>query len=135
MGAGYHGNFGQTSGTQYRIGVPVQITEKTYEMALNYNLYIKKIIKKYNIHLKGSGKHIEIIYNPNMKIGIAGKVSISNPLIIELGPSALVSEYELANTIAHELNHSRSYLKHGYAREKPAYASGNKLEKYMRGKC
>lgn len=37
-------------------------------------------------------------------------------------------------TIAHELNHSRSYLKGGHAPETTAYASGNALEKYIKGK-
>lgn len=35
--------------------------------------------------------------------------------MIELGPSAFVSNEELANTIAHELNHARGFLKGGDA--------------------
>ena len=58
----------------------------------------------------------------------------SRPNIIELGSKAFVSETELANTIAHELNHARSHLKGGKAPEKTAYLSGNTLEKYIRGK-
>ena len=58
----------------------------------------------------------------------------SRPDIIELGPKAFVNESELANTIAHELNHARSYLKGGKAPEKAAYASGDSLEDYIRGK-
>jgi hypothetical protein len=58
----------------------------------------------------------------------------NKPNIIELGPKAFFSEAELANTIAHELNHARSYLKGGSAPEETAYASGNTLEDYIRGK-
>lgn len=56
------------------------------------------------------------------------------PDIIELGPKVFASEKELANTIAHELNHARSFLKGGNASEKTAYASGDALEEYIRGK-
>lgn len=51
----------------------------------------------------------------------------------EIGPSALRSEIELVNTIAHELNHARSFIKGGNAPERKAYKAGNSLEKYMKG--
>lgn len=44
-----------------------------------------------------------------------------NPNVIELGANAFVSEEELANTIAHELNHVRSFLKGG---DTPAWGKG-----------
>ena len=44
------------------------------------------------------------------------------------------TDQTIKNTIAHELNHARSYLKGGTAPERTAYASGNKLEEYMKGK-
>ena len=50
--------------------------------------------------------------------------------------SAFVSEEELANTIAHELNHARSFIKGGYASEKGIYGgyhAGDTLAKYIRG--
>lgn len=56
--------------------------------------------------------------------------------MIELGPSAFVSEEELANTIAHELNHARSFLKGGNAPESGitgAYHAGDTLAEYIRG--
>jgi hypothetical protein len=41
-------------------------------------------------------------------------------LIIRLGPSAFSSEGALANTIAHELNHARAFIKGVPAFETPA---------------
>lgn len=134
MGSGYNGSFGNTLGSQVRnrIGKVVPPTEKDYKMALNPEYYSKVISKKFNIHLKGSGKKIEIVVNPNLIT--SGRVVKSRPNVIELGPLAFSSERELANTIAHELNHARSFIKGGNAPEKTAYASGNKLEEYMKGR-
>ena len=140
MGAGYHGGFGKTKGKasheakqeRYRIGYPVSPTKKSLEMALNPSIYVKAICEKYNIHLKSGKTIIKIEINP--MLAPAGRVVKSRPNIIELGSKAFVSETELANTIAHELNHARSYLKGGKAPEKTAYLSGNTLEKYIRGK-
>lgn len=134
MGAGYHGGFGSTYGGQerHRIGHPVPPTPKTLEMALNPGFYVKTICDKYNIHLKSGKIEIKIEFNPNLSP--AGRVVKSRANVIELGPKAFINETELANTIAHELNHARSYLKGGRAPETTAYASGNTLEKYIRGK-
>lgn len=134
MGAGYHGGFGSTYGKQerYRIGRPVLPTPKTLEMALNPYFYVKTISDKYNIHLKSGKTEIKIVFNPSLIP--AGRVVKSRPNVIELGPKAFISETELANTIAHELNHARSYLKGGGAPEETAYTSGNTLEDYIRGK-
>ena len=101
-------------------------------MALNKEYYIEKICKKYNIHLKSGKTEIKIVINPDL--ASAGRVRKNKPDIIELGPKAFINETELANTIAHELNHARSYLKGGKAPEKTAYASGDSLEDYIRGK-
>lgn len=134
MGAGFHGGFGGTRGNQERnrIGRPVPPTEKNLAMALSKDYYVKAICKKYNIHLKGGKNAIEIEINPDLVS--AGRVVKSRPNIIELGPKAFINETELANTIAHELNHARSYLKGGSAPERTAYASGDTLEDYIRGK-
>ena len=43
------------------------------------------------------------------------------------------SEEELANTIAHELNHARDFLRGGEAIEPPAYDAGNALADFIRG--
>ncbi|KHL91527.1 hypothetical protein QW71_34330 [Paenibacillus sp. IHB B 3415] len=94
---------------RYLKGKVVTAMEKTYEMALNPNLYANEIAKKYGINLKGSGKKIEIMFNADLKaLGISRK---ANPNVIEVGPQAFVDEATLANTIAHELNHARSWLK------------------------
>ena len=134
MGAGIHGGFGNTHGSQerYRIGRPVPPTEKTLSMALNKEHYVDTIIKKYNIHLKSGKEIVGIEINPDLEP--SGRVSKSRPNIIELGPKAFVNETELANTIAHELNHARSYLKGGTAPEEKAYPAGDALEDYIRGK-
>lgn len=134
MGAGIHGGFGKTRGSRerFRIGHPVLPIEKTLEMVLNKDFYVKTICKKYNIHLRGGNQTIHIEINPDLVS--AGRVVKDRPNIIELGPKAFISEKELANTIAHELNHARSFLKGGNAPEKTAYASGDTLEDYIRGK-
>ena len=108
--------------------------DKTYEMALNPELYANEVAKKYGINLKGSGQKISILYNP--ELASAGKTRAVKPNVIELGTSAFVSEEELANTIAHELNHARSFLKGGDAPEwgkGGAYPAGNALAEYIRG--
>ena len=99
----------------------------------NYGGY-PQVAKKYGINLKGSGQKISISYNP--ELASAGKTRAVSPNVIELGPSAFVSEEELANTIAHELNHARSFLKGGDAPEwgeGGAYPAGNALAEYIRG--
>jgi hypothetical protein len=136
MGSGYHGGFGDTLGSKERnrIGNPVPPTERNYEMALNPHYYATVIAKKYGINLKGSGRTIQIVFNPKLPPGVAGKTRENNPYRIEVGPSAFYSEIELANTIAHELNHARDYIRGGRAPEDPAYNSGDALEDYIRGR-
>ena len=133
MGAGFHGGFGNTIGAQerYRIGHSVPATEKDLQMALNPIYYSSVISQKYGIHLKGSKQEITIVFNPDLKS--SGRVRKARPNVIELGPLAFSDERELANTIAHELNHARSFLRGGTAPESTAYAAGDMLEEYIRG--
>ena len=135
MGTGYHGGFGHTAGSEERnrIGKPIPPTEINYKMALDPVHHATVITMKYGINLKGSGKKIKIVYNPDLPPGNPGKTRKKNPFVIELGPSAFYSEKELANTIAHELNHARDYIRGGHAPEKKAYVSGDALEDYIRG--
>ena len=108
--------------------------KKSFEMAINPELYANSVAKKYNIHLKGSGQKITIKFND--KLVSAGKTRKINPNVIEIGPSAFINEEELANTIAHELNHARSYIKGGTAPENGiygAYHAGESLAEYIRG--
>ncbi|MBD5461990.1 MAG: hypothetical protein HDR24_02850 [Lachnospiraceae bacterium] len=117
-----------------RIGNLVEPMDKTYEMALNPELYANEVADKYGINLKGSGQKISISYNPSLTS--SGKTVATDPNIIELGSIAFASEEELANTIAHELNHARSFLKGGNAPEwgrGGAYPAGNALAEYIRG--
>lgn len=66
-------------------------------------------------------------------MGVADRTRKNNPYVIEIGPSAMINASELANTIAHELNHVRSYAKGFDALESTAYSSGDNLSKYIRG--
>ena len=122
------------SATRNRIGNPIEPMEKTYEMALNPELQANEVAAKYGINLRGSGQKIKILYNS--KLASAGKTRVVNPTVIEIGPNAFVNEEELANTIAHELNHSRSFLKGGTAPEwgqGGAYPAGDALAAWIRG--
>lgn len=136
MGAGYHGGFGKTKGAEQRnrLGEPVPPTPKTLDMVLNPELHAKMIAEKYGINLRSKGKEVAIKYNKDLRPGVYGITRRSNPYVIEIGPSAFTNETELANTIAHELNHSRSFIKGGTAPEKTAYSAGDKLSKYIGGK-
>lgn len=129
-------NIGGKGGSEIRnrLGQPVVPTEKTLDMALDPETYANAIADKYGINLRGSGQTISISYNA--EIASAGKTYAANPNVIELGQSAFVSEEELANTIAHELNHARSFLKGGSAPEwgkGGAYPAGDALAEYIRG--
>ena len=81
----------------------------------------------------GSGQSITIKYNADLRPGIYGRTTAANPYVIEIGSDALVSEEELANTIAHELNHARDFIRGGIAPESSAYSSGNALSDYIMG--
>lgn len=134
-GSGKGLNFGTTIGSQARnrIGVVVEETIKSLDMALNPTYYANVIASKYGINLKGSGYTISVIFNPKLSIGIFGRTSATNPYVIEIGSAALMNERELANTIAHELNHARSFIEGGNAPERNAYKSGHALDEYIRG--
>lgn len=106
--------------------------QKTLDMALNPSLYIQAVVKKYGINLRGSKHQITVQYNP--KLVMLGKVKKSHPTVIEIGPQGKSDDITLANTIAHELNHARSWLKGGNAPESTAYAAGDALEDYIRSK-
>lgn len=135
MGTGNYGGFGNTLGdVRYRKGKPVPETPKTLEMAISPIEYASAIVAKYNIHLKGSGQKVIIKYDPDIPLGIYGKTFKSAPNVIYIGPNALVNEKELATTIAHELNHARSYLKGESAPEKTARRSEKALGLYIGGK-
>ncbi len=122
---------------RYRVGEPISPIEKTLDHYLNPEGYAYEVAEKYGINLKGSGQKITIKYNP--ELASAGKSRKLTPTVIEVGPQAFVSEEELANTIAHELNHARDWLKGGNAPDWPtqthhgAYSAGDALAEYIRG--
>lgn len=136
MGTGNHGGFGNTYGSEvrYRKGVPVPETPKTFEMAMDRLTHANVISKKYRINLKGSGQKVIIKYDPDLPMGIYGKTYKETPNVIYVGPNAFISEAELATTIAHELNHARSFLKGKRAPEKTARKSERALKSYIGGK-
>ena len=122
---------------RFKNGEPVHPIEKTLDHYLNPEGYAYEVAEKYGINLRGSGEKIIIKYNSELVS--AGKSRKATPTIIELGPQAFVSEEELANTIAHELNHARDWLKGGNAPDWPtgmhpgAYSAGDALAEYIRG--
>ena len=126
---------GSKGGTDVRNrqGRPVLATEKTLDMALDPETYANTIAEKYGTNLRGSGQSITIKYNADLRPGIYGRTTAANPYVIEIGSDALVSEEELANTIAHELNHARDFIRGGIAPESSAYSSGNALSDYIMG--
>ena len=138
-GAGKGNESGNKSGSKggtdvrNRQGRPVLATEKTLDMALDPETYANTIAEKYGINLRGSGQSITIKYNADLRPGIYGRTTAANPYVIEIGSDALVSEEELANTIAHELNHARDFIRGGIAPESSAYSSDNALPDYIMG--
>lgn len=102
-------------------------------MALDPEAYAYAIAEKYGINLRGSGQKINIKYYPNVCTGTYEFTAKDNPNVIEIGPNALMSEAELVNTIAHELNHARDFLRGGSAMEPPDYNAGNSLADYILG--
>ena len=114
-----------------RAGSPVNPINKTLDMALDPDTYIRSVVKKYRINLKAGGKPVEVIFDPD--IVQYGKTRKSEPNKIRLGRMALLNEEELANTIAHELNHCRSFAKGKNAPEETAYAAGDALAAYIKG--
>ena len=125
-------NAGTNGNIRYRIGQPVEPTPITYEMALNKKLHAETITNKYGMNLKVNGRPVEISIDKDAVN--PGKVTKENPYVITLGPSAFDSEEELAVTIAHELNHCRSFARGGDAPEAMAYDAEERLRQYIRGK-
>ena len=81
MGTGKHGGFGNTLGATYRdrVGGPVKETPKDLDMALSPVHYASVVAGKYNIHLRGSGRKTEIVFNPSLPIGVYGRTRAANP--------------------------------------------------------
>jgi hypothetical protein len=84
--------------------------------------------------LKGSKGPVVAVYDPNLPPGRYGVTRESDGgFSIRIGRDAMQSEEELANTIAHELNHIRGYLANGIASsEETAEAAAQLALKYFR---
>lgn len=126
-------NTAKNTGTRYRKGEPVKPIEKTYDMMLDKETYANAVADKYGINLKGSGQKITIKYDPDLRPGQYGRTLKCEPNVIRVGGDAFMSEEELAVTIAHELNHARSWLKGGDAPEETAYAIQEALRDFILG--
>lgn len=121
------------AGIRYRRGNPVAPTEVTLDMALNKQEHAAAIVKKYGIHLKAGGKPVKIVVVNQRVMGKYGFTRKDVPNTIHLYLNAFDSEVELANTIAHELNHNRSFARGGNAPEEVAYAAGTALSEFIEG--
>ena len=117
---------------RYRKGRTIKPMEVTYDMRLNPEGYAYAIANKYGINLRGSGKQINIKFDPYHVKGPGVSREI-DPTNIILGPQAFISEEELARTISHELNHARSWLNGGRAPEDTARAAENAIGDFING--
>jgi hypothetical protein len=85
----------------------------------------------YGINLRGSGQQIQAVYNPDLVS--AGMSRAATPNVIEIGALAMARPEELVRTLAHELNHARSFLAGGVAPETTAYAAEDSLSAWLAG--
>ncbi len=116
----------------YRKDVIVEPTKIEYPEILDRNRTISIVVEKFNIHLRGSGKPVKVIYDDTIKADY-GMTNTEKPDEIRVGYMAFASEEELARTIAHELVHSRELLKTGKTDEVRSYDSDRKLHEYIAG--
>ncbi len=111
--------------------------EKTFEHALNPQLYLDDVVKYYGINLRG----VKAVYDPTLEPGKLGVTRANEGgMVIRIGRDAFVDEPTLANTVAHELSHARDYQRgahkeHGDASsmgDGTVYGAGNALERMIR---
>lgn len=119
------------AGTRLRPGVTQPGVTRTLENSLNPDAYISDVVSHYGINLRGSGQSISVQFNPNL--ASAGRVRAATPNVIEVGPNAFASSEEMARTLAHELNHARSFLRDGAAPESTAFGAEGYLSQWMAG--
>jgi hypothetical protein len=137
-------------------GRPVVPTPKSYEQALDPELWLNAVARKYNINLRGAGgTPITVKYDPALKVeGIT--LWDEGGRVIRIGPRGMVDEATAANTLAHEVSHGRDIIRAqqaGITSMKEAnrlgflkphgdslsvgdgtpYGSGNALESFIRG--
>ena len=94
-------------------GRPQDPIEKTYEMRMSEDWphnFLKQVVEKYGINLRGSGKKVTLSYvdEGERPIHKTGGSAESEPDIVKIYDVALDDSQELAKTIAHELNHARA---------------------------
>jgi hypothetical protein len=58
-----------SNAVRFKLGSCVSSTEKTFDMALDSDLYIRAITEKYGINLRGSGQVIRVVYDETMGRG------------------------------------------------------------------
>ena len=121
----------KTRATKFRPGRPIA-PDSGYEAALRNPLQrADRVVEKYGINLRAQGRKLTLNYDEHLSS--AGKVYGDSPTVINFGDQALLSEEELARTIAHELRHSRAFLGSGSNSEKAAYASEERLAEWING--
>lgn len=119
------------TGTRLRPGLTQPGVTRTLENSLDPDAYISDVVSHYGINLRGSGQSISVQFNLNL--ASAGRVRAASPNVIEVGPNAFASSEEMARTLAHELNHARSFLRGGVAPESTAYGAEGYLSEWMAG--
>ncbi|WP_347728008.1 RHS repeat-associated core domain-containing protein [Streptomyces sp. CAU 1734] len=119
--------------------------ERTLDNSLDKDTYLRDVAEKYGINLRGSGRDISVVYDPDLPQGNEGVTrAVEGGLVIRVGPSGVVDDVTAANTIAHELSHARYYLRngtfegeiHGTAdsmADGTPYGSGNALQDWIEG--
>jgi hypothetical protein len=89
---------------------------------------IARVVEKYGMNLRGK----KVVFDP--KLTSAGRARAADPNTLRIGPDALVSEEELARTVAHEWRHSRAYGGSGSNEEDAAQAAENALGDFINGR-
>lgn len=118
------------TGTRLRSGLAQPGVTRTLESSLNPDAHISDVVSHYEINLRESGQSISVHFNPNL--ASAGRVRAASPNVIEVGPAAFASSEEMARTLAHELNHARSFLRGGAAPESTTYGAEGYLWNELR---
>ncbi|MFG3252143.1 putative T7SS-secreted protein [Streptomyces sp. NPDC048172] len=126
-------------------GVRQPEVERTLDNALDKNTYLRDVAERYGINLRGSGRDVDVIYDPDLPSGQLGVTRANDGgNVIRIGPDAVRDDATAANTIAHELSHARYYMKHGTfdgevhgnadsMADGTPYGSGNALQDWIEG--
>jgi len=111
--------------------------DKTLDDVLNPAQFVKGIVEKYGINLRGSGQDIKIEFLDDLNVFNPGRVDPKTPSTIFIANlNNFINSHEIAITIAHELNHARGFLKglpFEDVTEELALASERALNEWIKG--